>query len=511
MRRARLTCGCGKEHSVRPVVVHVAAEVSPFHKSGGLGDVLSGLPPALARAGYDVRVVTGRFGYGSTFLSLGGERALRPWPVALELSLGGQRIEARVFEAHTHGGDVITYFVDAPHLSRGGLYGYADDPFRFAILGKAAIAIASVLKRAKSIGPLSIIHAHDWHAALSIYYAKSEPSSARGVPTVFTIHNLAFQGEAEGSTAPYLDVPWDDFHASFENHGTLNLMKGAILHADRVTTVSPNYAREIQTPAYGQGLDGLLRHVAGKLSGIVNGIDTRAWNPKSDVALPVTFSPESLDARETVREALRWELGLENRDDVPLLGMVSRLTAQKGVDWLCDVAARWVAEGGQLAVLGEGDQALEHRLHWLEVGHRGSISYRRAFDDGLARRIYGGSDLFVMPSRFEPCGLAQLYAMRYGSIPIARATGGLVDTIAPLHNRFDVGGATGILYEGDDAAALEASLRWGRELVYDSKAIERLRKNAMARNHSWDEAAKGYVALYRSLGAEPIVATRAHV
>jgi starch synthase len=487
---------------VRPIALHVAAEVSPFHKSGGLGDVLSGLPPALSRAGYDTRIVTGFFGHATNLASLGGERALREWPVRLDVSVGGQQVEARVLEARTHNRSVTTYFVDAPHLSRGGLYGFGDDHFRFAILGKAAVAIASVLSRARSLGPMAILHAHDWHAALAVFYARLSPA-LRDVATIFTIHNLAFQGEAEASTTPYLDIPWDAYHDLFENHGTLNLMKGAILLADRVTTVSANYAREIQTRQYGQGLDGLLRHVSDKLRGMPNGIDTRSWNPAADRALPATFTADAAESKLACTEALRWELGLENREDLPILGVVSRLTRQKGIDWLCDVAARFVHEGGQLAVLGEGEEDLEHRLHWLEAGHRGAIAYRRAFDDGLARRIYAGSDLFAMPSRFEPCGLAQMYAMRYGSIPIARATGGLVDTIAPLYDRHAVGGATGIVYDGHDAGAFESALRWGREVYHDSFAHGHIRSNAMRMNHSWEEAAKNYVHMYSDLGVEP--------
>lgn len=489
---------------MKPIVLHVSAEVSPFHKSGGLGDVLSGLPSALARAGYDVRVVTPLYGHATNLASIGGEKSLKEWPVRLDVSLGGNAMEARVFEAHTHGGGVLTYFVEAPHLSRGALYGYDDDPYRFAILSRAAIAVASVLRRAKNIGRLACIHAHDWHAALSVFYAKHLPSSARGVPAIFTIHNLAFQGESEASLAPYVDVPWDAFHATFEHGGAMNGMKGAILAADRVTTVSPTYAREIQTPQYGHGLDGLLRRVAFKLRGLINGIDARSWNPASDRALPTTFTADSLDARETCKGSLRWELGLENRDDAPVIGVVSRLTRQKGMDWLCDVASGIAHAGAQLAVLGEGEEDIEHRLHWLEVGHRGQIAYRRAFDDGLARRIYAGSDLFAMPSRFEPCGLAQMYAMRYGSIPVARATGGLVDTIRPLHAVHDVGGATGILYSGSDAPAFDRALRWGMQLARDAAAMHHVRRNAMAEDDSWDHAALNYVNMYSELGIVPL-------
>jgi starch synthase len=482
---------------MKPIVLHVAAEVSPFHKSGGLGDVMSGLPPALSRAGVDARIVTPHYGPSTNLQSIGGDSALRAWPVPIDVSLGGVSLQARVLEARTHGGEATTYFVDAPHLSRGGLYGHGDDPFRFAILGKAAVAIAKVLGRASRIGPLAAIHAHDWHAALAVYHA-------RGIPTVITIHNLSFQGQADAATTPYVGITWDDFHALFEHHGTLNLLKGAILAADRVTTVSPTYANEIQTPQYGHSLDGLLRHVAYKLRGLVNGIDARSWDPAADKALPANYSATAWEAKEACREALRFELGLAARpgSEAPLVGAVSRLTHQKGIDQLCDAAAAYVQGGGQIAVLGEGEPELEHRLHWLSLANPGAIAYRRAFDDGLARRIYAGSDLFAMPSRFEPCGLAQMYAMRYGAIPIARATGGLVDTITPLLNRHEVGDATGILYSQDSADALLSALSWGREVVRDEWAIGRMRWNAMTTDDSWDHAARAYLALYRELGVE---------
>jgi starch synthase len=488
---------------MKPIALHVASEVAPFHKAGGLGDVLSGLPPALDRAGVDVRIVTPRYGV-SKFASVGGLGALHPWPLPLDLAVGGQNVRARVLEAKTHGGTATTYFVEAIHLSRGELYGYGDDAYRFAILCKASIAIASVLARSKGTGPIGVLHAHDWHAALAMHYARSESSAIRHVPTVFTIHNLAYQGELQASNTPYLDVGWGDYHRYFESHGALNLMKGALLIADRVTTVSPNYAREIQSHEYGQGLDGLLRHIAFKLSGIANGIDTKSWNPATDPKLPVHFTADDPEARELGRAALRWELGLAHggREDPPILGVVSRFTHQKGIDLIADVADAYVRGGGQIVALGEGDEQLEARLHYLGLAHPGRIAYRRAFDDGLARRIYGASDLFAMPSRFEPCGLAQLYAMRYGSIPVARATGGLVDTVHRLHNQHEVGGATGILYEGgeDDSVALLRALEWGRAVVRDRSALELIRRNAMQANHSWDHRALAYVDLYRSIG-----------
>jgi starch synthase len=479
---------------MRPIALHVSAEVSPFHKAGGLGDVLAGLPPALVRAGLDVRVVTGLYGVSKV-----EGLQLRAWDHPIELSFAGNRIEARVHEAATHGGSVITYFVEALHLSRGDLYGYSDDGYRFAILSRAAVAIAASLERDPRVGNVAVLHAHDWHAALSLYYAKH--SAIAHVPTVFTIHNLAFQGELQANITPYLDISWDAYHQVFEHYGALNLLKGALLVADRVTTVSPNYAREIQTREYGQHLDGLLRHIGRKLSGIANGIDVRSWDPATDPKLPVHFSRDDFEAREAGRTALRWELGLSHpRQDVPLVGVVSRLTQQKGIDQICDIADAFVREGGQIVVLGEGESPLEHRLHWLGVQHRGTIAFRRAFDDGLARRIYAASDLFAMPSRFEPCGLTQLYAMRYGAIPVARATGGLVDTVARLHNQYEVGGATGILYEHDDSHELLEALRWGREICRDPGAIHALRTNAMHASHAWDDRAQAYVELYRSMG-----------
>jgi starch synthase len=485
---------------VKPIVLHVAAELSPFHKSGGLGDVLAGLPPALDTLGADVRIVTPRYGRASRFDSIGGAGALRPWPVTLPIQLAGQTIPVQVWEARTHRGHATTYFVEAEHLSRGEIYGYGDDAYRFAIFGKAAIAIASVLARSKNVGRLAVLHAHDWHAALSVWYAKAIASSARGIPTVFTIHNLAFQGVEPASTTPWLDIDWAAYHDAFEHHGTLNLLKGALVAADRITTVSPTYALEIRTGRYGQGLEGVLDWLAHKLRGIANGIDATSWDPARDPALPAPFGHDALEGKEACHEALRWEVGLAQDPDRALIGCVSRLTMQKGIDHLCEVAPEIVAAGGQLVVLGEGDEDLERRLHWLAASHRGAIAYRRAFDDGLARRIYAGSDLFAMPSRFEPCGLAQMYSMRYGTLPIARATGGLVDTIAPLHDRHDVGGATGILYGEEKAEALAGALRWGLEVVRDRGARAAMQRNAMLQDWSWERSARAYLAMYRELG-----------
>ncbi len=487
---------------MKPIVLHVAAEVSPFHKSGGLGDVLAGLPPALDGEGLDVRIITPRYGQASKFNSIGGPEALTPWPVPLRVTLAGREHEVRVYEARTHRGHATTYFVEADHLSRGNLYGYGDDAYRFAIFGKAAIAIASILARSKNTGPVSLLHAHDWHAALAVWYAKALASSIRGIPCVFTIHNLAFQGQERASTAPYLDIGWDAFHDLFEDRGTLNLMKGALLAADRITTVSPTYSHEIRTARYGHGLDGLLRWLSGKLRGITNGIDVTVWNPATDKHLPATYDIDEMSGKETCRESLRWELGLyqPHGHEAPILGCVSRLTAQKGIDHLADVADDFVRRGGQIVILGEGEEQLEQRLHWLSLTHPGAIAFRRAFDEGLAKRIYAGSDLFAMPSRFEPCGLAQMYSMRYGTVPVARATGGLVDTVAPLHNQNDVGGATGILYASDDSEGFGRALRWGLDVARDPGAMYALRQNGMRVDFSWERSARTYVEMYRELG-----------
>lgn len=482
---------------MKPIVLHVAAEVSPFHKSGGLGDVLAGLPPALDGEGVDVRVITPRYGQASKFGSIGGPENLTPWPQPLQIHLAGRPVSVNVYEARTHGGGATTYFVEAEHLSRGTLYGYGDDAYRFAVFGKAAVAIASVLARSRNVGRVSVLHAHDWHAALAVYYAKALASSVQGIPCVFTIHNLAFQGVERASTTQYLDIDWDAFHDVFEDHGTLNLMKGALLAADRITTVSPTYAHEIRTSRYGHGMDGLLRWLSGKLRGITNGIDTSVWDPRADKHLAATFDADDLTGKDACRSALRFEVGLRQSDG-PIVGCVSRLSAQKGIDHLCDVAGDVVRRGGQIVVLGEGDEALEHRLHWLQAAHPGSIAFRRAFDEGLAHRIYAGSDLFAMPSRFEPCGLAQMYSMRYGTVPVARATGGLVDTIAPLHNQHDVGGATGILYSNDDG--LGGALKWALEIARDPGAMQALRRNGMREDFSWEKSARTYVGMYRELG-----------
>lgn len=480
---------------MKPIVLHVTAELSPHHKSGGLGDVLAGLPPALVDLGVDVRVVTGFYGATSKVAGLD----LRPWDGPLDLSLAGQRIEGRVLEARTHGGRVTTYFVEAPHLSRGKLYGYDDDVYRFALLGRAAVEIGLHLDRAGT--PPMVLHAHDWHAASAVLYARTWPGPLRAVPSVITIHNLAYQGLAPASEVPYLGYSWDTFGQALAFDGALNLLKGAFVVADRITTVSPTYAREIRTAQHGHGLEGVLRWLSPKLLGILNGIDAVAWDPATDRALGANYSADDPEGKRVCRDALRFELGL-SPGRAPVFGVVSRFTSQKGIDWVGEIATHLVNQGGQLVVLGEGDAALEHRLYRAAQRLRGQVVYVKAFDDGLARRIYAGSDLFLMPSRFEPCGLTQMYSMRYGAVPIARATGGLVDTIAPLHTQHDVGGATGILYEGESAEALAGAVEWGLHVAHDPGAMHALRQNGMRTDFSWERSAREYLAMYRDLGLE---------
>lgn len=480
---------------MKPIVLHVTAELSPHHKSGGLGDVLAGLPPALARLGVDVRVVTGFYGSASKVAGLD----LRPWDAPIDVSIAGNRMEARVFEARTHGGAVTTYFVEAPHLSRGKLYGYDDDLYRFAILGRAAVEIGLVLDRMGT--PPSILHAHDWHAASAVLYARTWPGPLRGVPSLITIHNLAYQGLAPASQARFLGYSPETYHHALAFDGGLNLLKGAFVVADRITTVSPTYAREIRTARYGHDLEHVLRWLSPKLIGILNGIDAESWNPATDRALGAPYSAGDPEGKLACRDALRFELGLSPGRS-PVFGVVSRFTSQKGIDWVGEIAPQLVRQGGQLVVLGEGDAALEHRLYWAAQRLRGSVVYVRAFDDGLARRIYAGSDMFLMPSRFEPCGLTQMYAMRYGAVPIARATGGLVDTIAPLHSQYDVGGATGILYEEESAEALAGAVEWGIQVARDPGAMHALRQNGMRSDFSWERSAETYLEVYTDLGLE---------
>ena len=493
-------------------VLHVSSELAPFAQSGGLADVVAGLPLAQAAGGLDVAVIVPL--YRTVHRQLAAANLVLGEPIAVPLEVGSHRFEAALRVVDT--GQIRLVFVDcAPLFDRdGGLYGpggpeeFADNHLRFAVLGKAAIAAGAPLFG----GDPDVLHLHDWQTGLAAVYAHVAGSRSA---IVATIHNLAFRGIFQKTVMDELGIPWSLFttNSSILRSGLVPQGRLGLAHA--VTTVSPTYAREILTPERGEVLDAFLRDDVGHVHGIVNGIDTAAWDPARDPALPARYSRTQIAGKAKCRRALALEARLPHLGDhEPLLGVVSRMTDQKGLDLIADIAPELHALGARLVVLGAGEPDLETRFRYLAETFHDHVSTTIGFDIGFAHRIYAGCDLFVMPSRFEPCGLGQLYAMRYGSIPVVNAVGGLRDTVidlarapvaveppsidAPLPSP---GAPNGVVFEGATTDALRAALARAISVFRDPPAFAMLRNAAMARDSSWTKSAGEYIALYRELVA----------
>nr|HEX4313298.1 glycogen synthase GlgA [Kofleriaceae bacterium] len=480
-------------------VLHVASEVGPFAQSGGLADVLAGLPLALADShGLDVGVVVPLYRGVAARVAAAG-LVLDPG-VPMQLAVGPYSFPAAMRVARR--GRVSIGFVDcAPLFDRdGGLYGptqaseFGDNHLRFGALGRAALQAGPILLG----GEPDVLHVHDWQGGPAAIYARL---AKLPVSIVATIHNLAFRGIFGKHVMAELGLPWSIFTAgNLEFYDQVSLLKGGLAAADVVTTVSPSYAREILTPARGEALDGFLRWEVRRLVGIVNGIDTAAWDPATDRALTAHFSRDDVHGKAMCRAELLAELGLRAEPGDAVLGVVARMTDQKGLDLVADLAPDLARMGARVIVLGAGEPALEDRFRWLAEVFREHVAVRVGFDADLARRIYAGSDAFVMPSRFEPCGLGQLYAMRYGAIPVVHAVGGLRDTVRdPGDGELRKGHGTGVRFEPATAAALAGAVERVVKLLRDDGARVALRRSAMSRDSSWTASAAQYVQLYRSL------------
>ncbi len=473
-------------------VLHVSSEVAPFAQSGGLADVVAGLPSAQATIlGIDAAVLVPFYRGVATKLAAAGVTTTSH-PHAIGIQVGPHAFVATL---HTATIQRVRYgFLDVPALydREGTLYGpggtgeFGDNHLRFAVLGKAALAASERLLGAAP----DVLHVHDWQGGPAAIYARLAGAKSS---IVVTIHNLAYRGIFPKSVMGDLGLPWSLFTPKqIEFYDQVSFLKGALAAADVVTTVSPSYAQEILTPERGEALDGFLRWDIKRLVGIVNGIDAQAWDPATDRALPVAFSARALENRAHCRAALAAEAGLpELPDDEPLLAVVARMTDQKGLDLVADIAPSLATLGARLVVVGSGDPALESRFTYLASAFSHHVAVRIGFDIDYSRRIYGGSDFFVMPSRFEPCGLGQLYAMRYGSIPIVTPVGGLRDTVAD--------NVTGIKLDAVDADALQDAIARAVTLYRDRDAFTAMRRAAMSRDSSWGASANEYVALYRSL------------
>jgi starch synthase len=484
-----------------PRILLISSEVESLARTGGLGDVVDALSLALAEKGAHVLVVTPL--YGVTRLP----RTTNRWPGTVGIRHGWAPSEIRhagVVELETSrfatGGSRRVCLVDDPPLfERNGIYGdqygaFGDNELRFAVMSRGALEIAA---RAWDGGP-DLVHAHDWHASFAVLYARLVMGAEWAKkPIVFTVHNLAFQGVLDEGSLDRLHLPRDAYRPEILWHqGNVNLMKGATALADRITTVSPTYAREILTPTAGFGLDLHFQAHSGRLVGIINGIDAR-FDPKTDTALAYRYDVHSAEeGRAECKAALAAEVGLDAGDG-PMFGCVTRLTWQKGIDLLVPLLGEIVQRGGRVVAVGQGDSDIEASLQIAAERFRGRVAVRLAFDPPLSRRVYSGSDYFFVPSRFEPCGLTQMYAMRYGAIPIVTDVGGLHDTVEPLDINRDRG--TGFVAPHAEFGALRTACLAAFDLYRDPAVLARACARAMMKDFSWDGPASEYAALYSTL------------
>lgn len=480
------------ESTRRMGVVFASAEAAPFVKTGGLGDVAGSLPHALAAAGVDTVVMV------PNYATIAEEyRREMEHVTSFQVPLGW-RSEYCGIERLARDGVTYLFLDNERYFARDYPYGFFDDGERFAFFAKA------VVESLQHLAPhftCDILHANDWHTALSPVFLRE---FYRGIPlydnvrTVFSIHNIAFQGQFSDTVLSDIlglaHVP-AAAHQLRADATSVNYMLGALNYADAITTVSPTYAEEIKTAAFGEGLDGVLRRREGALQGIVNGIDCAHYDPASDPAIPARFTADDLSGKAACKAALQEELGLEVRDDRPLMTMVTRLTRQKGLDLVTYALDRILSGGVQVAVLGTGDAAYENALRYFEGKYPGQMAARIQFDPALSQRMYAGSDLFLMPSLFEPCGLSQMIAMRYGTLPVVRETGGLKDTVVPYN--YETGAGTGFSFANFNGEELgDAVFRAARLFWDDRAAFTRVIRQAMARDFSWTVSAERYLDLY---------------
>jgi len=472
-------------------ILFIASEVAPWSKTGGLGDVAGALPRALAARGHSVHVVTPRYG------------SIDPARHGLVPLHGAIRVRGEATSLlERREGKARVLFVEHERLfgSRRAPYGeggreFADNAERFAYLARAALAVPGAL----GLRP-RIVHLNDWQTGLVPFLLRTEhardPALAQA-RTVFTIHNLAYQGVFPKEVVPVLGLPWDVFrYEAMEFFDQLSFMKAGLVFADALTTVSPTYAREILTPEGGASLDAVLRHRARDLTGILNGIDAQEWDPSSDPHLPAHFRADDLSGKARCKEALARELSLPVRPEVPLVGMVGRLAEQKGVDLVAAALPTLLEHGVQVALLGSGQPEYQDVFAGAARARPDRVAARIGFDEGLAHRIEAGADLFLMPSRFEPCGLNQMYSLRYGTVPVVRAVGGLEDTVED-YDGWQRG--TGFKFRDYTPAALLLALRRALETFRDQRAWSGLVRRGMAQDFSWERSAASYEALYRRL------------
>ncbi|WP_241290097.1 glycogen synthase GlgA [Burkholderia stabilis] len=490
-------------------VLHVCAEVYPLLKTGGLADVTAALPQALGALGCDARLLVPGFpairhGAANPRLVATVGARFGVDPVAL-------------YRGTLPGNDVVVYFIDAPALydRPGGPYGdpcdspYLDNDRRFALLGWMAARLADGLDPGWQP---AIVHGHDWHAGLAPAYLRaSERETGRAsARSVFTVHNLAYQGVFPAQRFADTGLPPDFFDIDgVEFFGQYSFLKAGLYYSDKLTTVSPTYAREIQHADQGCGLDGLLRHRAHDLHGILNGVDDAVWNPASDRHLAACYDVGALAGKLTCKAALQQMTGLTVQRDAPLFGVVSRLAEQKGLHLVLDALAEIVERGGQFVLLGSGDPMLERAFQNVAACRPESIAVIIGYDESMSHRVIAGSDVIMVPSRFEPCGLTQLFGLRYGTLPLVRCVGGLADTVVDcsLENLAD-GSATGFTFDSFDPSALNMAIRRAFALYQRQADWQRAQGNAMRMRFGWNDCAMRLLSVYdRVVSQESLACT----
>jgi starch synthase len=472
-------------------IAFVASEGVPYSKTGGLADVVGAVPRALAALGHQVSVYLPR--YRQTKLT-------DPATVVRSITVpfDDQYRFASVVTGGSQAG-VRFYFVEyPPYFDRDALYGtasgdYRDNAERYALFCRA------VLEASKILGVPHVFHCHDWQAALvpvllrTIY---AEDPAFRDVATVFTIHNMGYQGLFPPDILPLLMLPWDLFTMTkMEFFGQVNFLKGALAYSDFITTVSRKYSQEIQTTEYGFGLEGVLRDRAATVAGILNGVDYEEWSPQTDKFIGTKFSPQDLSGKAKCKQELLSAFGLGAADaKLPVIGIVSRFAAQKGFDLIAQVMDRFAREEMILVALGAGDKPYEEMFRRLSKQFPGKVAVKVAYDNVIAHKIEAGADMFLMPSRYEPCGLNQIYSLKYGTVPIVRATGGLDDTIEPWDNR--TGKGTGFKFTEYSGEALLLTVKQALQAFRDQTSWQVLMRNGMSKDFSWNASAREYGRIY---------------
>ena len=478
-------------------VLLVTSEAVPFAKTGGLADVAGALPKYLAGLGMNVTVMMPLYQKVMT-----GDFKLTRERATVRVPMGQNVYEGAIWSTTIPETNIPVYFLQQDtFFNRPQLYGedgqdYKDNSQRFVFFSRGCLEAVKVL----GLRP-DVVHANDWQSGLVPAYIKTlyrdDPDIGR-IATLFTVHNLAYQGVFWHWDLPLTGLSWDLFNwTELEFYGKLNFLKGGLVFADCLNTVSKTYAREIQTEEFGCGLEGVLTHRCNELFGVVNGIDYSVWNPEIDDHLPAKFSAEDLSGKAKCKKALQKENGLPEKAKVPLLGIISRLADQKGFDLLAKVMDDVMALGVQLVLLGTGDPKYHELFEQIAQRYPEQCGVNLTFDNGMAHRIEAGADIFLMPSRYEPCGLNQLYSLRYGTVPVVRATGGLADTIVDYNGSApEDGKATGFSFEGYRPEELLKAIKRAVGLFGKSKAWKALVVNCMKQDWSWDRAAREYQDLY---------------